>query len=114
MMLSPLPARPPTMPTPAPEDFWKLLAASRLRGWLGSYYRLSPRNTRTLGAAWIYYLVPAWHNNPLRAQQEGVWPYAFHGFFKGWLYKTVFNDPARARLLQSTIETTDSPARAEP
>lgn len=91
-----------------------LLAASRLRGWLGSYYHLSPRNTRALGAAWIYYLVPAWHNNPLRAQQEAVWPYAFHGFFKGWLYKTVFNDPARARLLESPTGATGSPARAEP
>lgn len=91
-----------------------LLAASRLRGWLSGYYRLSPRNTRSLGAPWIYYLVPAWHNSPILAQQEVIWPYAFHGFFKGWLYKTVFNDPARARLLQTTGGVAGSPARAEP
>lgn len=91
-----------------------LFTASRMRGWLGSYFGLRPRDTRVLSQPWIYYLGPAWHNNPRLAQQEQSWPYAFNGFFKGWLYKTVLNDPARGKLLLRAGGATGQPSSPQP
>ncbi|HEU4743469.1 MAG TPA: hypothetical protein VFS50_17910 [Meiothermus sp.] len=75
-----------------------LFTASRLRGYLNDKLYLSPRDTRPLWGAWLYYLGPAWHNWPPGAD-EATWPYAFHAFFKGLLYQVVFSDPDKAALL---------------
>lgn len=75
-----------------------LFTASRLRGYLNEKLYLSPRDTRPLRGAWLYYLGPAWHNWPPGADQA-TWPYAFHAFFKGLLYQIAFSDPDKAALL---------------
>ncbi|MFX9347891.1 hypothetical protein ABTO05_20475, partial [Acinetobacter baumannii] len=46
-------------------------------------------DTRPLQDPWLYYLGPAWHNYPLRAQNLETWEDSFHGFFKGLLYQVV-------------------------
>ncbi len=66
-----------------------LFTASRLRGFFNALLGLPPEETRPLSDPWLYYLGPAWHNHPLRAQDLETWPYSFHGFFKGLLYQVV-------------------------
>lgn len=66
-----------------------LFTASRLRGYFNALLGLSPKDTRPLADPWLYYLGPAWHNYPLRAQNLETWPDSFHGFFKGLLYQVV-------------------------
>ncbi|WP_135256759.1 hypothetical protein [Thermus caldilimi] len=66
-----------------------LFTASRLRGYFNALLGLPPRDTRLLDDPWLYYLGPAWHNYPLRAQNLETWEDSFHGFFKGLLYQVV-------------------------
>lgn len=66
-----------------------LFTASRLRGYFNALLGLPPRDTRLLDDPWLYYLGPAWHNHPLRAQNLETWEDSFHGFFKGLLYQVV-------------------------
>nr|WP_223903542.1 hypothetical protein [Thermus thermophilus] len=66
-----------------------LFAASRLRGYFNALLSLPPEDTRPLEDPWLYYLGPAWHNYPLRAQNLETWEDSFHGFFKGLLYQVV-------------------------
>ncbi len=68
-----------------------LLTASRLRGYLNSKLGLDSNDTRTISGHWLYYLGPAWHNWPPGADAVATWPYAFHGFFKGIFYETLFS-----------------------
>lgn len=63
-----------------------LFAASRLRGYLNSTYKRDSLDTRPFDDAWVYYLAPAWHNNPSWASRNKVWDYAWNGFFKAILY----------------------------
>ncbi|MEN2983363.1 MAG: hypothetical protein ABDH20_13030 [Thermus sp.] len=66
-----------------------LFTASRLRGYFNALLGLSQEDTRPLGDPWLFYLGPAWHNYPLRAQNQETWEDSFHGFFKGLLYGLV-------------------------
>ncbi len=66
-----------------------LFTASRLRGYFNALLSLPPEDTRPLEDPWLYYLGPAWHNYPLRAQNLETWEDSFHGFFKGLLYQVV-------------------------
>ncbi|MGC8904107.1 hypothetical protein [Thermus sp.] len=66
-----------------------LFTASRLRGYFNALLGLPPEDTRPLEDPWLYYLGPAWHNYPLRAQNLETWEDSFHGFFKGLLYQVV-------------------------
>ncbi|GLV47647.1 hypothetical protein TJA_08160 [Thermus sp. LT1-2-5] len=66
-----------------------LFTASRLRGYFNAILGLPPGDMRVLEDPWLYYLGPAWHNYPLRAQNLETWEDSFHGFFKGLLYQVV-------------------------
>jgi len=66
-----------------------LFTASRLRGYFNALLSLPPEDTRPLEDPWLYYLGPAWHNYPLRAQNLETWDDSFNGFFKGLLYQAV-------------------------
>ncbi|WP_243029856.1 hypothetical protein [Thermus altitudinis] len=66
-----------------------LFTASRLRGYFNALLGLPKEDTRPLEDPWLYYLGPAWHNYPLRAQNLETWEDSFHGFFKGLLYQVV-------------------------
>ncbi|GAA6760912.1 hypothetical protein [Thermus oshimai] len=66
-----------------------LFTASRLRGYFNALLGLPKEDTRPLEDPWLYYLGPAWHNYPLRAQNLETWEDSFHGFFKGLLYSVV-------------------------
>ena len=66
-----------------------LFAASRLRGYFNALLGLPPEDTRPLEDPWLYYLGPAWHNYPLRAQNLETWEDSFHGFFKGLFYQVA-------------------------
>lgn len=66
-----------------------LFTASRLRGYFNALLGLPRNDTRPLQDPWLYYLGPAWHNYPLRAQNLETWEDSFHGFFKGLLYQVV-------------------------
>lgn len=66
-----------------------LFTASRLRGYFNALLGLPPEDLRPLEDPWLYYLGPAWHNYPLRAQNLETWEDSFHGFFKGLLYQVV-------------------------
>lgn len=66
-----------------------LFTASRLRGYFNALLGLPKEDTRPLRDPWLYYLGPAWHNYPLRAQNLETWPDSFHGFFKGLFYQIV-------------------------
>jgi hypothetical protein len=66
-----------------------LFAASRLRGFFNALMGLPPGDTQPLEDPWLYYLGPAWHNYPLRAQNLETWEDSFHGFFKGLFYQVA-------------------------
>ncbi|GGN06337.1 hypothetical protein GCM10007092_21520 [Thermus composti] len=66
-----------------------LFTASRLRGYFNALLGLSKEDTRPLEDPWLFYLGPAWHNHPLRAQNLETWEDSFHGFFKGLLYQVI-------------------------
>jgi hypothetical protein len=66
-----------------------LFTASRLRGYFNALLGLPQEDTRPLEDPWLYYLGPAWHNYPLRAQNLETWEDSFHGFFKGLFYQVV-------------------------
>jgi len=66
-----------------------LFTASRLRGYFNALLGLAPGDTRPLEDPWLYYLGPAWHNYPLRAQNLETWEDSFHGFFKGLFYQVA-------------------------
>jgi hypothetical protein len=66
-----------------------LFTASRLRGYFNALLGLPQEDTRPLEDPWLYYLGPAWHNYPLRAQNLETWEDSFHGFFKGLFYQVA-------------------------
>lgn len=66
-----------------------LFTASRLRGYFNALLGLPPEDTRPLEDPWLFYLGPAWHNYPLRAQNLETWEDSFHGFFKGLFYQVA-------------------------
>ncbi|GAB5603837.1 hypothetical protein FJNA_23630 [Thermus sp. FJN-A] len=66
-----------------------LFTASRLRGYFNALLGLPAQDTRPLEDPWLYYLGPAWHNYPLRAQNLETWEDSFHGFFKGLFYQVA-------------------------
>lgn len=80
-----------------------LFTASRLRGLFNALYGLPPEDTRPLQDPWLYYLGPAWHNYPFRAQNLETWEDSFHALFKGLLYQVLLEDTvlwrAKGRLL---------------
>lgn len=80
-----------------------LFTASRLRGLFNALYGLPTEDTRSLEDPWLYYLGPAWHNYPFRAQNLETWEDSFHALFKGLLYQVVLEDSvawrAKGRLL---------------
>jgi len=80
-----------------------LFTASRLRGLFNALYGLDPADTRPLEDPWLYYLGPAWHNYPFRAQNLETWEDSFHALFKGLLYQVLLEDEvlwrAQGRLL---------------
>ncbi|MGQ9753121.1 MAG: hypothetical protein ACUVQD_00365 [Thermaceae bacterium] len=80
-----------------------LFTASRLRGLFNALYNLPAEDTRPLEDPWLYYLGPAWHNYPFRAQNLETWEDSFHALFKGLFYQVILEDSvlwrARGRLL---------------
>lgn len=101
-----------------------LFTASRLRGYFNALLGLSPEDTRPLENPWLYYLGPAWHNYPLRAQNLETWEDSFHGFFKGLFYQVALERrwrlegkrllPLRAWGSGASLTRLDSPPQYVP
>lgn len=64
-----------------------LFTASRLRGYINAALKKQPLNSQIVTNAEVYFLAPAWHNSPEKAQKGYTWGYAWNAFFKACLYE---------------------------